>query len=347
MARQPLEIQTLYAELLERLTAAEAGRAIGALRGSFVAKTIKGEVYLYFQTAEPGGGRRQVYVGRRDAALDRLVDRHRTGAALRAEDDQAIRRLCTVLRAGGALTTDAASARVLEALARGGVFHLGGVLVGTHAFIVLGNLLGAQWQRAALRTFDLDIAGSAAMHVAVPELRTDVPAVLAALEMGFLPVPQLNPRHPSTAFKVRGSALRVDLLTPGRGIQRAPILIPRLHAAAQPLPYLDYLLSEPVRAAVIDGGGILVNVPAPARFALHKLLTAAERPATMQVKVDKDLDQAAQLVELLLDERPDDLHLAWEAARASAGVARRIRVGLPRLRRRAPEAAARLAAVVT
>jgi hypothetical protein len=344
MAKQPLEIQTLYAELLERLSAAEAERTIGTLRGTFVSKTIKGEAYLYFQAAEPGGGRRQIYIGRRDASLDRLVERHRAGAALRTGESQAIRRLCTLLRAGGALTTDAASARVLDALARSGVFHLGGVLVGTQAFTVIGNLLGGLWQRASLRTFDIDIAATV-VNVAVPALTADVPAVLDALEMGFLPVPALDARQPSTAFKVRGSALRVDLLTPGRTQQRGPIPIPRLQAAAQPLPYLDYLLAAPVRAAVIDGGGVLVNVPAPARFALHKLLTAAERPSTMATKADKDLDQAAQVVALLLEERPDELSLAWEAAVRVPGLGRRVRAGLAQLGRRAPTLATRLAAL--
>jgi len=342
MTKLPLEIQTLYAELLERVIGREAGRTIGDLRGSFVTKTIKGEAYIYFQSAEPGGARRQVYVGRRDAALDRVIARHRAGTALCAEEAREIDRLCSLLRAGGGLTTDAASARVLAALARSGVFHLGGMLVGTHAFVVLGNLLGVRWQRAALRTFDVDIAGELSMAIAVPELRADVPAALEALEMGFLPVPPLNPRHPSTAFKVRGSALRVDLLTPARRAnQTAPLFIPRLNAAAQPLPHLDYLLAQPERAAAIDGGGILVNVPAPARFALHKLFIAVSRPVTFQAKAEKDLAQAAQLLEVLVDERPGDLRLAWEAA-AGSGLPRRMRAGLDRIQRQAPALAARV-----
>jgi hypothetical protein len=39
MTRLPLETQTLYAELLEQLTALEAQRAIGYLTGCFTLKT--------------------------------------------------------------------------------------------------------------------------------------------------------------------------------------------------------------------------------------------------------------------------------------------------------------------
>lgn len=60
--------------------------------------------------------------------------------------------------------------------------------------------------------------------------------------------------------------------------------------------------------------GVLVNVPAPARYALHKLVTARRRDPAFQVKGIKDIRQAAQLVEVLARDRPGDLRLAWRAA---------------------------------
>jgi hypothetical protein len=309
----PLEIQTLYAELLERLSALEARRSIGHVSGSFVTKMIKGDTYYYFQYSDPGGMKRQLYIGRKDRFLDEVVKKYREERGSFEEEGAGIQRLCALLRAGGALLADSASARVLKALSAGGVFRLGAVLVGTHAFLVLGNLLGAKWAGGSLRTQDIDIAAEPTVSIAIPDLWTDIPGVLESLEMGFLPVPQLDPRRPSTSFKVRGKGLRLDLLTPLRGRRsQGPVTIPRLNAAAQPVPFLDFLITRPVRGAIVDSSGILVNVPEPARFALHKLIISGERVTVMHTKREKDLRQASQVFSILIEERPGDVHLAWE-----------------------------------
>jgi hypothetical protein len=335
----PAQVQTLYAELVERLTALDAARTIGDAPGTFVTKSVKGKTYYYFQHTAPGGALRQVYVGRRGPALEAIVRRFDEQRPLRTEERSELHRLCAQLRVGGAAVTDAAAARVLSALAAAAVFRLGGVLVGTHAFIVLGNLLGVRWEHGLLRTEDVDIASDRVLAVAIPDVSADIPRVLVSLEMGFLPVPGLSPKESSTSFKVRGRALRVDLLTPAVGKPRGPVLIHRFGAAAEPLPYLGYLLEDFQPAAVVDGGGVLVHVPHPARFALHKLLVARNRPVSMQTKSEKDIRQAAQLIEVLAHDRVGDLSLAWEAlARRGRGWTRAASQGAALLRRRAPDA---------
>ncbi len=132
--------------------------------------------------------------------------------------------------------------------------------------------------------------------------------------MGFLPIPGFDPKHPSTSFKVRGKALRVDLLTSvTRRSVTGPVYLPRLRTAALPLKYIDYLIEEPIRAGIVNGGGILVQVPLPARFGLHKLIVSRERGATSHAKVEKDLLQAAQILSVVAEERAGDLGLAWDA----------------------------------
>jgi len=172
--------------------------------------------------------------------------------------------------------------------------------------------------------------------------------VLDQLEMGFLPVPPLDHRQPSTSFMVRGPGLRVDRLTTMTGRRETgPILIPRLRAAAQPLPFLDVLLDRPVRGAIIDGGGVLVNVPDPARFAFHKLIVAGERGAVMHTKRQKDLHQAAQLLEILASERPGDIRIAWDALqKRGPGWRRRMTVGMTALGRIDPGTRAAVTALL-
>jgi hypothetical protein len=328
--RIPLEIQTLYAELIERLSAFEAGRSIGHAPGSFVTKTIKGDTYYYFQYSDPGGSKRQIYIGKKDHILDQVVKKYHEGRRYLAEEEMGIQRLCTLLRVGGAILTDSASARVLKALSDAGIFRLGAVLVGTQAFLALGNLLGVRWTGSSLRTHDIDIATEATVSIAIPELRTDIPDLLEGLHMGFLPIPQLDPRKPSTSFKVRGKGLRLDLLTPLRGRRnQGPVVIPRLNAAAQPFPFLDFLITGPVRGAVINGSGILVNLPDPARLAFHKLIVSAERETGMHTKREKDLHQAVQLFSLLIEERPGDIRTVGEEILLKGkGWAKRLKEGL-------------------
>lgn len=346
MQRQPLEVQTIYAELLDQLAAYEASRTIGHTPGTFVTKTIKGQEYYYFQHLGPGGVKHQTYLGRRDGALDELARRFSAGRESAGPDQRSIERLAALLRAGGMMMTDAPSARVIRGLADAGVFHAGGVLVGTHAFTVLGNLLGVRWE-SSLKTQDIDVAATPGLDVAIPGLAADVPSALENLKMGFLPVPGLDPDSPTTSFKVRGQSLRVDLLTPVRRAHSQPVSIPRFGTAAQPLRFLGYLIEAPVRAAVIDGGVSAVNVPQPARFALHKIIISGERPATAQPKREKDLLQAAQLLEVLHADRPGDVTIAWDAL-AGCGTSwmRRVVRALPALERISPVAAEGLRGLV-
>ena len=337
----PLETQTLYAELLEHLI---GDRARGP-RGVFTRKQVKGETYLYFQASQPGGSTRQFYLGRKTPTLDRIVRGHEKRTVDAAPDLARARRLVAQLRVGGANQTDSASARVIKGLAEAAVFDVGGVLVGTHAFIALGNLLGVRWSTGSLRTQDVDIAGSreADVDVAVPDIEADVPTALESLKMGFLPVPPLDPREPSTSFKVRGQALRVDLLCPQRSAADVPVFLRRFNAAAQPLAFLDFVMEAPERAAVLDGDGSLVNVPSPARFGLHKLAISQLRQATFQSKSAKDIQQAGEILEHVLENRPGDIELAWDGVeKRGARLSKAVRRGLAALARDRKDLAVRL-----
>lgn len=196
MQRLPLETQTLYAEFLAQLLATARHRSLGLAPGCFTTKSVKGETYYYFQYSDPGGRTRQAYVGKKSPALDRVVERFLHERADIEGDAARIQRLSAQLRIGGALSTDAAPARILKAFADAGIFQLGGVLIGTHAFAVMGNLLGVRWAGAYLKTQDIDIAGHSAIDIALPDLQADVPKILHTLEMGFVPVPPLQPEAP-------------------------------------------------------------------------------------------------------------------------------------------------------
>lgn len=347
MRRQSLTTHTQYAELLEQTLALEAARSLSSLRGNFVTRVVKGQTYHYYHYRDLGGDVRQVYLGPDSGALRRFVEDTQAGKGSHTADIERIEELCAALQAGGANITPHGPAKVIQALSDAGVFRHGMVLVGTHAFAVLGNVLGVRWGEAAT-TQDVDFAYNSDIDVVVPDARAvHVPAVLADLKMGFLPIPRLNPRHPSTSFRVRGKELRVDLLVPVRGrMPSKPVYLPQLSTAAEPLRFLDYLIESTQQAVVVASRGILVNMPSPGRYAFHKLIVATERHAAAAAKARKDVDQAAQLVEILMEDNPGELRTAWRALiKRGDGWVRRAVSGFRQMERRYPDVAERLNAV--
>jgi hypothetical protein len=96
--------------------------------------------------------------------------------------------------------------------------------------------------------------------------------------------------------------------------------------------FLDYLLENVQPAVIAAKAGLLVNVPAPARFALHKLVTAVRRIAAFQSKSIKDVAQADQLLRVLIRDRPGDLRRAWTAAtKQPQKFSQQLRMGMARL----------------
>ena len=138
--------------------------------------------------------------------------------------------------------------------------------------------------------------------------------------MGVFAIPALDRKLPSTSFKVRNESLQVDILTPLHGkISSKPVFLRHLNTFAHPLRYLDYLLEDIQPAVAVTKSGILVNVPAPARYVFHKMMTASRRPSYWQTKSSKDIAQARQLFIALLELRPGDISLAWEAVQKQPG----------------------------
>lgn len=320
MMRVPETVHVLYAELVDQLTASENEIHL-PVAGSFVSKVVNGGRYWYLQRNQDGA-RTQTYLGAETPELLQQI----AEAKGQQTDVKRRRQLVSMLTAGGAASETASFSAILAVLADSFVFRLGGVLVGTQAFKCYGNMLGVRFQADTLRTGDIDVAENPRISVGIArEGSLDILEQLQRVEPRFAAVPELDPRDPSTSLKVRGRDLRVDFLTTTRrGGARKPVPLPHLHVAAQPLEGLDYLIGTPVRAAVVGGSGILVKVPLPARFALHKLWVARSRPVSQQAKARKDLAQAEQLLEVLLADRPDDIEEAAAVMQTRRGMWKRV-----------------------
>jgi hypothetical protein len=205
-------------------------------------------------------------------------------------------------------------ARVFESLERAGVFLAGGVVVGSHAFALYSNMLGVKWNTHSTRTQDIDIASDNIIKIGAIDKQVDLKETILQSGLGFFEAPTLNRKEVSTTFAAKGKQLRVDVLTPMLGrMSSEPVYLASLKTMAQPVRFLDYLLENIQPAIIVSKSGILVNTPSPARFALHKLVVSQRRLPAFHTKSKKDINQAEQLLTVLVDERPGDILLALEA----------------------------------
>lgn len=309
--RLPDTVTLQYSELMQQCVhPAPDGANI-----SFKSKTVAGKRYWYLYISL-GSRRSEHYLGEENAALLDKIEEERELWESSENDRLTRQRLVAMLHAGGATTTPINEGKVIALLERSGLFLAGGIVIGTLAFRAYANMLGVIWH-SELQTRDIDLASDYNYRIVVPRSKQPInlPNILLDSGMGFLEVPALNRKSPSTKFKIRGQELAVELLTPMRGRDTAkPVAIPGLAAFAEPIRFLDYLLEDIQPAVLLYKHGVLINVPAPARFAFHKLVVSQRRRAADVEKIKRDLMQAEQLFKVLIEGRPGDLILAYEAA---------------------------------
>jgi hypothetical protein len=202
--------------------------------------------------------------------------------------------------------------QVVEGLARSGVFRLRAVLVGTVAYQTYAAVLGVRLRDELGQTSDVDVAQFLSVSLAVQDKPESLKEVLKAIDPTFREIPSL--RRGATTQYMSSKRLRVDFLMPNQGADSdEPLSLHALQTRAEPLRFLDFLIHEPVKAVLLHGSGTLVTVPAPERFAVHKLILSHRRKST-RAKSEIDLQQAAVLLQVLVQKRPEDLKRVWEEA---------------------------------
>jgi hypothetical protein len=241
--------------------------------------------------------------------------------------------------------------RVIRRLADYGFFHAGGLLIGTHAFLAYGNMLGLRWGGQE-RTQDTPFAhaGKAVALVLPTDVQVKTNEAIESLAMGFLPVTGLSGKSGGTYLIPSEPEFRLDFLTPLHRGGDTPYVHPQLNITLQPLPFMEYSLERFEQAVLFSNEGtVLVNVPSPERYALHKLLVYGERSGTFRAKSGKDLAQAACLAAYLWDHRREALAEALQDLLSRGkGWVSRYKQGASALHKAYPdiEVSARLASAV-
>ena len=298
-----------YSDLLRSLN----DERVADLRGTPSRELRRGRHYWY-DTYRVGNSVHKRYIGEDTPELAEALARHSDLAA--QAGDRAVRRtrLVRLLRAEGVTQLDGGTGSLLSALAKVGTFRLGGTLVGTQAFRLyeaeLGIRLGTD---AAAQTDDIDIAQFERLSLALDDtVETSLMETFKALD--FAPVPSLK-KSAVWRWKQTRSNTLVEFLTPSFRAEEDIRPLPALGVSAQSLHYLNYLIAEPIKAVALYRSGVLVQIPRPERYAVHKLIVADRRQGTDRLKAVKDRGQAAFLIGVLAEDRPEDLLDALSDAR--------------------------------
>lgn len=329
--------QTAYAELQDQLRILNIDR-LRALPGSFHKQMQKGKSYIYYGYRDLDGVGRMAYVGPEDERVLELIKKHQQ---LKLSDlPEKIKRQARSAEVLGCVGTLTKHFRVVNRLEQYGFFRAGGILIGTHAFLAMGNMLGVKWHSSSL-TMDVDFA-HAGRNVSIAlgaNVKISVHDALNSLEMGLLPITEFSGKTGAQYRNPKDPELRLDFVTP-QTRNGGPVVLPDLGLALECLKFMEFSLVDTTQSLLLSKeGACIVNIPAPERYAVHKLIVYGERPVNERVKASKDLGQAAAIFKVLFDSGNVDLiRKAWaDAASRGPGWVKRLNQGKDALLRRYPE----------
>jgi hypothetical protein len=279
--------------------------------GTIVHKNIKGLKYWYFQKMEDGE-LKSFYIGRDTPELQTAINNLKHVKPL-------VRQLTTDLINAGGTKFGHAQSVILSSLHDSGLFAAGVVLIGTNAFLAYQNLLGIKWSEPTevLATNHIDFAQFSKFSIGIPiNVAEDIRNSLN--ELSAQPLFPMHQKGESCIFQtaIGTPGLNVEFLTPliGQGpASKKTHSLPWVGISAQPIRFLDYLIENRIRAAILlERGSIFANLPDPARYALHKIIVAEKREGAWLPKKKKDRVQAGALIDYFVKNDISLLEQAWE-----------------------------------
>jgi hypothetical protein len=309
--RFPLSAQTIYQDLVEM----HRFRSISTVGGTPFLKELPQGKYWY---ARQRIGDRPVdrYIGPDSPALRKQLESAAEHQEAQRDFDRRAAKFVAQLRSAGLPTMDRTNGTVLSAMARVGVFRLGGTLVGTHAFRLYAAELGASFSGTMAATEDVDVAAFENLKLVIAD-KVDPSIAETFKALHLEPAPGLDPKHRPTRWRMRGGGTTVDFLVPRVQEGKDIVYLNPLGVYAQGLPFLNFLIAEPIPAVALYRSGILVQIPRPERYAIHKLIVAQRRSGPTRAKAVKDLAQVQALIAVLIEDRPSELEEAYRTARES------------------------------
>ena len=141
-------------------------------------------------------------------------------------------------------------------------------------------------------------------------------AAIDSLAMGFTPANSLQGLQGGSWIHPTDPSFRLDFLTTMDRTESTLVHLPAFGAEFQALRYMEFSMQGTVQAAAIarTGKPCLVNIPDPARMAIHKLIVSGLRKGAFAVKANKDIAQAAAIIKFYSERSPGDIRAAYDDA---------------------------------
>lgn len=300
---RPLSLaqHTLYADLLDQgggdlfdPDLPENGSLL--VRGNRAGTQAEHAYYQGYRAAvgDAGHGQRYArYLGRADdPEVAARIARFRRVKAARAERTITVRALIGT----GMQRPDRTTGRIIEALARAGLFPDHAVLIGRAACQTYDGVLGVRSNKPRTTT-DMKLS---ALEIAIRDSRqsADILAALRTVDPSFAAETETSVSYRSA----HGDRVTVDGLD---------------HSVGETFDRISFLMTDPVSALVLYGPGIPVTVPAPERFAAHALIVAGSylEGTTNEEQAQYGFERAADLIDALLSaDRTRTLSVAFANA---------------------------------
>lgn len=333
--------QNAYADLFEAALALSLSSTVTNLNGSFGKKTIKGKAYWYFQYRGIDSKVEQVYVGVDNEKIRSLIEKYKAGV-LKKGQTSSIQKLSGAAIILGCEPMLPKHFRIIRRLSEYGFFKNGGILVGTHAYMAMVNMLGISAQERT-QTQDIDLPHSGKnISIAMPSnIKIALSDAITSLNMGLLPISTVEGKFGASYLNPLDPAFRIDFLTSKNSESDEPVYIENLSIAMQPLKFMQFSMVDTLQSVIFcNEGAVVVNIPKPDRFAIHKLIVSSERKASEMAKINKDVRQANTILEYYMDFRPNELLDTFnEAISNGQGWKKRLDEGVTRLFKINPELA--------
>jgi hypothetical protein len=295
----PLNFLTMYADLAQGFDFTETAA------GSVSTRKFRGKSYLYV-TTKHGASRIQHSLGPADDPRVQEEAKRIAEAAARARNMRTV--VSTLKQKARIPAPTLPVGRVLQAVSNVGLFKRGITLVGTAAYQTYPCIIGSYLPTAAFTTNDIDLS---VVEFEAGDNEEDIEVVLRRANPTFKP--QWHPEDKLPKVFMAADGLKVEMLTRlGRG-GKAVVEVDELGCSAVALSFQEYPAEETIETVALYGPGVLVRVPTPLRFAVHKLIVAQRRKTAD--KKQKDLRQARELIDIFLETDENGLQETLDEAR--------------------------------